>query len=336
MAKKRKEPAQSTTLDTFFKKGGNASNKKPKLRPEAGTKPSAKPKDKKLPFNIAPEDIIVIDSDDDANEPVLVDDSSDIEVVEEPLRTESYATGSAKVPPTRIVHSLQSTCKLSGNTLPNALADKSELSHSMSFGEPSLLGVTHERIPRVRTSPCTLAVEDEPDFGTPSLLYDKPEDVVSAAPPDASDPIADAALFDGTNHTHARAQQSSLTQTETQASHPARPAPRPIQRSDSNEDLFREGTSFLHRPVTTATLADQWELGDDEAVAAILASADVSPDDSQQPGFELPLHQQSDRALDDDDDDVELIQTCPICNALLDSFSALVSTPTGSLVVCSR
>ena len=63
MSKKRKEAAtQSSTLHDFFGKGRSPANKKPKTLSQNHTK---KPPVKRERFTVAPEDIIVIDSDSD-------------------------------------------------------------------------------------------------------------------------------------------------------------------------------------------------------------------------------------------------------------------------------
>jgi hypothetical protein len=299
MAKKRKDAAQSTTLDNFFTKGGTSSNKKPKLR--AGTNAPAKVK--KIPFNISPEQIIVIDSDDEGSrQPLVVDNSSDIEVVEGTVVADSCAASSSRATETRPVAIIAARVS-TPLTAPrnNETADESTLDNEMSFGEPSLLVDENVAPPRAP------AVEDGLDFGLPSLLHETPEAPFSAA----SESVAGSLSSDGTG----RAQQASPTPRIETEDIPRRPSPRPLQRSDLAEDPLREGTSLMQRPVASATSANHWELGDDEAV---ISSADVSLDDTEQANAELSLKHGADRG------DIELIQICPICNTLLDRFSALV------------
>lgn len=306
MAKKRKDAGQSNTLDGFFAKAGSSSNKKPKLRP--GTIAPAKAK--KIPFNISPEEIIVIDSDDDdSRNPMIIDDSSDVEILDETQTALSAASGS-KLKATKAGASAtaaQNSSKTATVSDNHETAIESVDDDNMSFGEPSLLVEATAGAPRTR------ATEDAFDFGLPTLLHGRSEELHSSTSANAYEPADDALLLDDQGH----AQQDVPAPRTEPEDCPRRPSPHPLQRSDSKEDLLQEGTSLMQRPVaTTTSSSDQWELGDDEA--AVLG-ADLSPDDAEQADVELSLNEDADRG------DVELVQTCPICDVLLDKLSALVS-----------
>ncbi|PSR72470.1 hypothetical protein PHLCEN_2v11684 [Hermanssonia centrifuga] len=95
MAKKRKETPPSTTLHDFFGKSGSTSVKKAKL--DSSTRRPLKTK-QNTSFAVAPEDIIVIESDDDepvASRMVISKPDSDIKFVDE-LPPKNSITGEAR------------------------------------------------------------------------------------------------------------------------------------------------------------------------------------------------------------------------------------------------
>lgn len=294
MAKKRKEATQSNTLDAFFKKGGNDANKKAKLR---ATEPSqaTKRNEKKPSFKVAPEDIIVID-DDDPQELIILDGSSDIEVLEDsPSVAPSSKT--AKAGPSNQQARRASHARRS----PVSTVEDVD----MSFGEPSLLAGEHRSLPK-RTD------EARPDFGMPTLLHNEPpcSSPPSAAPSSLLPTVRNdtTTCLDGSYQASA---SSDVPATRIER-HPHRPSLDPLQRSNSSDDLFREGTSYTQAPVANATSADQWELGDDEA-----AEDEITPDDQEVDG-RPPLDEQE--AADPDD---PAHTVCPICNVPLVKLSQL-------------
>ena len=148
MAKKRKDSPQSSTLDHFFKKNGAStpgSNKKPKLRTPASSKAS------KSRFTVSPDEIIIIDSDDDQANPFVIEDSSDIEVVEDgPSNASTSQVVAPKTRPTITQPDFATTGESADDF----------------FGEPSLL---------VEKPRPNIAGDDGPDFGAPTLLHGKRE-----------------------------------------------------------------------------------------------------------------------------------------------------------------
>lgn len=161
MAKKRKETTQSSTLDRFFNNKGATpgSNKKAKVQT---TPAPAKGKVTKPTFRVSPDEIIVIDSDDEHQETLVVDDSSDIEVLQDgPSNPSSSNTRSTKA----------RTAHLDRDGLYNDTHDV--------FGEPSLLT---EGRPK-RTGMFEDGIEDA-DFGMPTLLSAGIEDASVATKDD--------------------------------------------------------------------------------------------------------------------------------------------------------
>ena len=318
MAKKRKEAAQSTTLDVFFKRGGNDANKKAKLRAtEPAQAPSLKRNEKKPSFKNAPEDIIVID-DDEPRKPITVDDSSDIEVVEDTPAATPSIPRTAKEEALNVPTVLALPSTSSGQDAPYFTAGDLD----MLFGEPSLLA-GEQVSQRKRT-------EDGPDFGMPTLLHDGHP--CSSPPSAAAPPLLPTAqnntrlCLDGSYQVGAG---TDAPVARIEQAHQHRPAPDPLQRSNETDELLREGTSYVHAPVANATSTDQWELGDDEAAPA---EGDSTPDDPDEANVEFVLQ-------DDGIADVGDAQaTCPICNMLLDKLSYLVRSPTwypASVLTCS-
>ena len=141
MSKKRKEAAtQSSTLHDFFGKGRSPANKKPKTLSQNHTK---KPPVKRERFTVAPEDIIVIDSDNE-NEVIVkaepVDDaSSDVEILDQP-------------PPQK-----RSLSRLTNSHSDNVSPTKA----TPSFGNAELL------------NPSPPEDDTNESFGTPYLLLDE-------------------------------------------------------------------------------------------------------------------------------------------------------------------
>ena len=155
MGKKRKETTQASTLDHFFSKGATpTSNKKAKLRTtptpakSAASKPFTKPT-----FGVSSDEIIVLDSDDE-QEHLVIDDSSDIEVLEDGPSVALAASGS----------------KLNCNETRAPRAHPGHISMDeiadVVFGEPSLLIEARSSRPKPEHE------GEDTDFGLPSLLND--------------------------------------------------------------------------------------------------------------------------------------------------------------------
>lgn len=273
MAKKRKDTAQSATLDDFFQRGGPSSSKKPKLR--ATPQPaSVKAKLTKTPFNVSPDEIIVIDSDEDYPEVISVDYSSDIEVLEAGPPGSSYTGSTTKA------------VAVKASPAPGDLPVQHAAHESMDdlFGVPSLL-LDGQPSPHTQSD----NREDEgPDFGVPLLLRDVPMDASSSSATRSSDMVVDN--LEG---------------------RPSRPSPHPLQRTQSNEDLLHEGTSYMQHDAIGSGPTNQWEVGDDEVG---IAGADAFLDDIEEADIEQNLQ----------DDIEDAVQACPICKVLLDKMSHLV------------
>lgn len=133
-------------------------------------------------------------------------------------------------------------------------------------------------------------VEEGPDFGAPMFL-DPDEGASTSTLGKPAEPSAES--------------QDGL----------GRPSLDPLQRCDSNEDALREGTSYAQKPIADSTPADQWELGDDEAD---IVENELLPEEAEVADIEPPTQEHS---ADSDNS----MQTCPICNGLLEKMSALVS-----------
>lgn len=255
MAKKRKDSPQSSTLDHFFKKNSAStpgSNKKPKLRTPASSKVT------KSTFAVSPDEIIVIDSDDDQPKPFVPEDSSDIELVDDgPSNARTSRAVATRTQPAVVLPDL----------------DTAEESADDFFGEPSLL---------VEKPQPDIPDDAGPDFGIPVLLHGEAENSLA------------------------------IPYSESSGAHAVRPSPYPLQRSGADDDPLREQTSYTQPGSAGAESSEQvWELGDDEVD---LGGADVTLEDVSEADIEQSLPE----------DVYDLVQTCPVCDLLLDEMSQLV------------
>lgn len=297
MSKKRKEAtsSQSTTLLDFFGKGGSPANKRPKTRTQTQSRSKKSPV-KRERFTVAPEDIIIIDSDDENDfavkpEPLDVT-SSDVEIVDEPLsRSKSLSrltdSHSENVSPTKAASSFKDA------ELLNALCPQEDTNES--FGIPYLLLERGDEEPEDFTG----------EFGTPTLLNDPPGDGLHI-PKECSVPCT--TILESTTNcsSSGRPNPASNTSNEKQSG-----IPNPKLEEDSGH----------HNDLGVIEISDdEWGTGDDEM--AVENSLNLDADTSTtRPDIDLTL----------DDDPIEDVtpgsETCPICGLLFDALSHVVSTP---------
>lgn len=282
MANKRKQTPQASTLLDFFGKGATGSaprqSKKPRTKPTASVKQSGR---KRLP---GPEDIIVIDSDEDDV------DISAPQPCAKPLR--STSSNSAK--------------QLLPKNADPALNDKAPVLRDIS-ALPSPSGSTQ--------GTDTLAedanVKSEPDGSQESIAElrpsspDKSSESVSFGFPDllvARDTQSKAAPSE--SPTLCRGDSSSECKTEDVAVFNAS-APS-AQDTREVEDALLEG--------------DDWDMGDDE-IEFVDVETRVKAEASEEVDKDLTLEEEADGTSGDGGGAIE---SCPICDRQLIGMSTLV------------
>lgn len=285
MSKKRKDSAQSSTLLDFFGKGGSPANKKPKTQTQNRSKKTPVKRER---FTVAPEDIIVIDSDDENDNIVkpepLDADFSDVEIVDQP--------SSRNRPSSRLTNGHSE----------NVSPTKAASSHT-SYGHAELLDPP--------PPPVDGAIES---FGIPYLLLEEGDNGSFGFPTLLNEPSKDDLRIP---------KECSIPSTPMlESSNTPLKRPLPVT-SNSNEEQCPISKP-KHTPNRTNHLGvidisdDEWGTGDDEMAVenTLNLDADIS---TTFPDIDL--------TLDDDplEDVTPGSETCPICGLLFDAVSAMVS-----------
>ncbi len=305
MAKKRKETPPSTTLHDFFGKSGSTSVKKAKL--DSSTRRPLKTK-QNTSFAVAPEDIIVIESDDDepvASRMVISKPDSDIKFVDEP-------------PPKN---------SITGEARPSAAQKKNsrKIAKYENYAELKVENNSAE-ISKTSVAPVLLGVDDLElvQFGQPSALL----------------------LRSGTPQLRPSAEEFSfgspvLLQPHTQLRPTSETSDFQVVQGDSDEDPndLKPIPSEEQIPCSTPPIVvdkprldaakplvppeEEWGTGDDE-----LEFQDVIMEADDKMTIDVDV----DLTVDTDDESSEErnTETCPICNMLLEGMEKLVRTEISS------
>lgn len=301
---KRKQPAQSSTLHDFFSKPGPSSvSKKPKLTPE-----HKKARARKVPFDVAPEDIIVIDDDEEHAGGLAREQnaSSDIEIIEKPLSRSRSTASKARQTDISSIGGREGHKTYTKNAL-----DASTSAEAL-FGTQTLLLDEHVRVPKVEKQ------EEDDSFGFPSLLLPNspPEDRTSTRPSDFS--VKPLGVLQAASPSVSAADPTAFDV-----------CPSPAVLITPNDTPQLPEASYLDKGSVACTsvsrlLDDEWGTGDDEVAvesdvkAGAILDEDGDLEDADAAEYRLPTE-----TAGSEDANAES-EACPICGTVIHAMGALV------------
>ncbi|KAF7795044.1 hypothetical protein EIP86_006188 [Pleurotus ostreatoroseus] len=310
---KRKQTPQSSTLHDFFSKPGPSSVcKKPRLSSEHLSSSSKKPRARKPVFNVAPEDIIVIEDDDEEPSSRYSqehDASSDIEIIEGPL------TPTARNSSNKGSASLKSRHEQEGDS-----KDALDMPTPIKLDEEDLLGTQILLLEQTYT--LKVEKQENDDFGFPSLLL--PSGPPQHHPSDGDGPSnlpRNASTLDAAQSPPIPAAGPTAFGFDVCPS-PAVLAT-PSESAPQTPAVPHPDDGPAARPPARKVPDDEWGMGDDEvadgadaaADAIMLDEADIEDADAVE--YELALQSQ----IADGQDAIADAEACPICGIFMHAMA---------------